>query len=118
MESREVFNIQQEGQPKILDPVMVKYYDVDTPLKQLAVVSIPEARQLMIKPFWQDFTFKCSKAIFEVDLGLTPTNDGRSELEFKPALTSDRRQFVNKLKKWLKKLEFLLEIVEKIYCIH
>lgn len=93
-------NIQTgRANPKILDPVMVKYYDVDTPLKQLAVVSIPEARQLMIKPFDKTSLSNIEKAIFEADLGLTPTNDGEVIRIQIPALTSDRRQeFVKQAK--------------------
>ena len=62
--------------PSILDGVMVNYYGVDTPLKQLATISIPEARQLCIKPFDKSCLPAIEKAIFEANIGLTPNNNG------------------------------------------
>ena len=56
--------------PSILDGVMVSYYGVDTPLKQLATISIPEARQLMIKPFDRSCLQAIEKGIFEANIGL------------------------------------------------
>lgn len=75
----------------ILEPVMVSYYGTDTPLKQLATISIPEARQLLIKPFDRNCLHAIEKGIFEADLGLTPNNDGESIRIIIPPLTEDRR---------------------------
>lgn len=77
--------------PSSLDGVMVSYYGVDTPLKQLATISVPEARQLQIKPFDRSCLGAIEKAIFESNLGYTPNNDGETIRIVIPALTEDRR---------------------------
>ena len=77
--------------PSLLDGVMVNYYGVETPLKQLATVSVPEARCIQVKPFDRGALANIEKGIFEADLGLTPTNNGESILITIPPLTEDRR---------------------------
>lgn len=85
--------------PAILDGVMVNYYGVDTPLKQLATISIPEARQLSIKPFDKSCLPAIEKAIFEANIGLTPNNNGEIVILNIPVLTEDgRRDFVKQAK--------------------
>lgn len=85
--------------PSILDGVMVSYYGVDTPLKQLATISIPEARQLMIKPFDRSTIGTIEKAIFEANIGLTPNNNGETIILNIPALTEEtRRDYVKQAK--------------------
>lgn len=85
--------------PSILDGVMVSYYSVDTPLKQLATISIPEARQLMIKPFDRSCLQAIEKGIFEANVGLTPNNNGETIILNIPALTEDtRREYVKQAK--------------------
>ncbi|MCI8778730.1 MAG: ribosome recycling factor [Bacilli bacterium] len=85
--------------PAILDGVLVSYYGVDTPLKQLANISIPEARQLMIKPFDKSCLSAIEKAIFEANIGLTPNNNGEVIILNIPALTEDtRRDYVKQAK--------------------
>lgn len=85
--------------PSILDGVMVNYYGVDTPLKQLATISIPEARQLSIKPFDKSCLPAIEKAIFEANIGLTPNNNGEIIILNIPVLTEDgRREFVKQAK--------------------
>ena len=85
--------------PAILDGVVVSYYGVDTPLKQLANVSIPEARQLMIKPFDKSLLGMIEKAIYEANIGLTPNNNGEMIILNIPALTEDtRREYVKQAK--------------------
>ncbi len=78
--------------PAILDNVMVNYYGSPTPLKSLVTISIPEARQLQIKPFDKSSLANIEKAIFEADLGYTPTNDGECIRINIPPLTEDRRK--------------------------
>ena len=78
--------------PSSLDGVMVNYYGVMTPLKQLATVSVPEARQLLIKPFDRSCLSAIEKAIFESNLGYTPGNDGETIRIVIPMLTEDRRK--------------------------
>ena len=77
--------------PSVLDSVMVSYYGVDTPLKQLATISVPEARQLLIKPFDRSCLHAIEKGIFEANIGLTPNNDGESVRIIIPPLTEERR---------------------------
>ena len=85
--------------PSILDGVMVSYYGVDTPLKQLATISIPEARQLMIKPFDRSCLQAIEKGIFEANVGLTPNTNGETIILNIPALTEDtRREYVKQAK--------------------
>ena len=63
-----------------------------TPLKQLANISIPEARQLSIKPFDKGILGDIEKAIFEANIGITPNNNGEVIFLVIPALTEDRRK--------------------------
>lgn len=78
--------------PAMLDSVMVEYYGTPTPLKSLANISIPEARQLSIKPFDKSCLGAIEKAIFEANLGVTPNNNGEVVFIVIPALTEDRRK--------------------------
>lgn len=78
--------------PNMLDGIMVEYYGVPTTLKQLANITIPEARQLSIKPFDKSALNGIEKAIFEANLGITPNNNGESIFLVVPALTEDRRK--------------------------
>ena len=85
--------------PAILDNVVVSYYGVDTPLKQLATISIPEARQLCIKPFDKSSIGLIAKGIFEANIGLTPNNNGETIILNIPALTEEtRRDYVKQAK--------------------
>ena len=63
--------------PSLLDRVVVDYYGAQTPLKQLATISAPEARLLTIQPFDPSSIKAIEKAIKESDLGLNPSNDGK-----------------------------------------
>lgn len=78
--------------PAILDKVMVNYYGAPTPLKQLATISIPEARQLMIKPFDRTCLQAIEKGIYEANIGLTPNNNGEVIILNIPVLTEDTRK--------------------------
>lgn len=78
--------------PSMLDGITVEYYGVATPLKQLANISVPEARQLMIKPFDKSILGGIEKAIFEANLGITPNNNGECIFLVIPPLTEDRRR--------------------------
>lgn len=78
--------------PSMLDGITVEYYGVQTPLKQLANISVPEARQLMIKPFDRSVLGGIEKAIFEANLGITPNNNGECIFLVIPPLTEDRRK--------------------------
>ena len=78
--------------PSMLDGIAVEYYGTETPLKQLANISVPEARQLMIKPFDRGILGGIEKAIFEANLGITPNNNGECIFLVIPPLTEDRRK--------------------------
>ena len=85
--------------PAILDGVSVKYYGTETPLKALATISIPEARQLMIKPFDRGCLQDIERGIYEANIGLTPNNNGECIILNIPALTEDtRREYVKQVK--------------------
>ena len=85
--------------PAILDGVMVNYYGSMTPLKSLATISIPEARQLMIKPFDRSSISAIEKGIYEANIGLTPNNNGESIILNILALTEDtRKEYVKQVK--------------------
>lgn len=85
--------------PAILDGVMVSYYGADTPLKQLANISIPEARQLCIKPFDKSCLGAIEKAIYAANVGLTPNNNGETIILNIPALTEEtRKDYVKQVK--------------------
>lgn len=78
--------------PHILDKVKVSYYGVDTPLQQVANVSVPEARMLMIQPYDTSIMGDIEKAILMADLGINPTNDGKNIRIVFPELTEERRK--------------------------
>lgn len=85
--------------PAILDKVMVDYYGTSTPLKSLATISIPEARQLMIKPFDKGCLSDIEKGIYEANIGLTPNNNGDVITLNIPALTEEtRKEYVKEVK--------------------
>jgi len=85
--------------PAILDGVMVSYYGVPTPLKQLANIAIPEARQLSIKPFDKSALGAIEKGIYEANIGLTPNNNGEVIILNIPALTEEtRKEYVKQAK--------------------
>ena len=78
--------------PALLDPVRVDYYGSPTPLIQLAQVSAPEPRMLMIKPFDQSTCGAIEKAILKANIGLTPNNDGKVVRLVLPPLSEDNRK--------------------------
>lgn len=77
--------------PSSLDGVSVDYYGSMTPLKQLATISVPEARQLLIKPFDKGALGAIEKAILASNLGYNPGNDGETIRIVIPELTEERR---------------------------
>ena len=78
--------------PHLLDRVQVDYYGAQTPLRQLANVSTPEARLLSITPYDKSSIKSIEKAILESDVGLTPNNDGQIIRLVIPELTEERRR--------------------------
>ena len=78
--------------PSMLDTVKVNYYGTDTPLNQIANISVPEARRLQVKPYDKSALADIEKAIYEANLGLTPNNTGEVIFIAIPELTEDRRK--------------------------
>ena len=100
--------------PAILDGVMVSYYGAPTPLKQLATISIPEARQLMIKPFDKSCLGAIEKGIYEANIGLTPNNNGEVIILNIPALTEEtRKEYVKQVKQMAEDCKIALRNVRQ-----
>ncbi len=78
--------------PAILDGVRIDYYGSPTPLKQLASISVPEARMIVLKPFDRTQMQAIEKAVMEAQLGLNPSNDGEIIRIPMPPLTEERRK--------------------------
>lgn len=92
------------GKPSanLFDGIMVMYYGMATPMKQVASVSIPDAKTILIKPFDKSNIGAIEKAIFQANMGLTPQNDGEIIRISVPALTEERRrELVKKCKEEL-----------------
>ena len=85
--------------PAMLDGIMVSYYGVDTPLKSLATISVPEARMLQVKPFDRSSIGLIEKAILAANIGITPNNNGEVVILNIPAMTEEtRREYVKQSK--------------------
>ncbi len=78
--------------PHILDKLRVDYYGVPTPMQQVANITVPEARTLMIQPWESSLIKDIEKAIMCSDLGVTPNNDGKCVIINFPELTEERRK--------------------------
>jgi len=76
----------------LLDGILVNYFNTQTPLQQLATLSIPESRQITIQPWDQKIIPDIEKAILKSDLGLTPSNNGKIIRIIIPPLTEERRK--------------------------
>lgn len=99
--SRELATIRAgRANASLLDKVSVDYYGAPTPINQLAGVSVPEARLLVIQPYDKTILGEIEKAILKADLGLNPSNDGSIIRIAIPALTEERRkELVKQVKK-------------------
>lgn len=78
--------------PAMLNGIMVSYYGAMSPIQSLANITVPEARQLMIKPFDRTTLKEIERAINEANIGITPTNNGEIIILTIPELTEDRRR--------------------------
>ena len=87
--------------PAVLDKITVDYYGVQTPINQVAAISVSEARILVIQPWEPSLLQKVEKAIQASDLGINPQNDGRVIRLVFPQLTEERR---NELVKQIKQM--------------
>ena len=75
----------------LVDSIKVEYYGTPTPLKQLATISAPEPRLVIINPWDKSVTANIEKAILKSELGITPNNDGKAIRLSIPQLTEERR---------------------------
>lgn len=99
MESR--FNNVRAGRanPSMVSSIMVEYYGTPTPIQSLANITVPEARQLFIKPFDRSCLKDIERAINEANIGITPTNNGEMVILTVPELTEEkRRDYVKQVK--------------------
>ena len=78
--------------PAVLERVHVDYYGTETPINQMANVSIPEPRQLLIQPYDKSMLVAIERAIMKSDLGINPINDGSGLRLTFPAMTEERRK--------------------------
>lgn len=85
--------------PNMLSNVMVDYYNTPTPIQSVANITVPEARQLFVKPFDKSVLKDIERAINEANLGINPTNNGEMIIITLPELTEDkRREYVKQAK--------------------
>ncbi len=82
--------------PTILNKVTVDYYGVPTPINQVASISVPEARLIVIQPWDKSLLIPVQKAIEVADVGINPINDGNSIRLVFPELTEERRKDIVK----------------------
>lgn len=83
--------------PALIERLHVEYYGVSTPLNQIATISAPEARLLVVQPWDHNAMGAIEKAILKSDLGLNPTNDGRVIRVMIPYLSEERRKELIKI---------------------
>jgi ribosome recycling factor len=82
--------------PAILDKLTVEYYNVPTPIIQLANISVPDARMILIQPWDQKMLKEIEKSIQKSDIGINPINDGKVIRLVFPSLTEERRKELTK----------------------
>ena len=82
--------------PAVLSKIQVEYYGTPTPLQQVATISVPDARTLLIQPWDNSILKSIQKAILASVLGINPQNDGRSLRLIFPQLTEERRMELTK----------------------
>ncbi|RKY34285.1 MAG: ribosome recycling factor, partial [Candidatus Duberdicusella sinuisediminis] len=83
--------------PKIVEGLRINYYGTPTLLKEIASISVPEARLIVIHPWDPNVIKDIEKAIFESNLGITPSNDGKVVRLVVPPLSAERREELIKL---------------------
>jgi ribosome recycling factor len=83
--------------PSLVERLQIEYYGMPTPLMQLATITVPEPRALLIRPFDASTLKAIEKGIMASDLGLTPNNDGKAIRLNLPPLTEERRRDLVKI---------------------
>lgn len=100
--------------PAVLDKITVDYYGAPTPIQQMAAVSVPEARTLVIQP-WDISTLKAiEKAIMVSDIGINPNNDGKIiRLQFPPLTEERRKEIVKKILKFAEEAKISVRSIRR-----
>ena len=100
--------------PSMLNGIMVEYYGTPTPLTALANITVPEARQLFIKPFDKGAIKEIEKAIGEANLGINPINNGEMVILTIPDLTEERRRdYVKQVKEIVEETRISLRTIRQ-----
>ena len=100
--------------PAVLDRVQVEYYGVPTPINQVAALSVPEPRTILISPWDKSALKDIEKAILTSDLGLNPQNDGSSlRLNFPPLTEERRRELVKGVSKYAEESKVAIRSIRR-----
>ncbi|BBM85534.1 ribosome recycling factor [Candidatus Uabimicrobium amorphum] len=100
--------------PGLIENIRADYYGSPTPLKQMASISVPEPRMLVVKPFDVSVIKSIEKAILKSDLGMTPNSDGKILRLQVPALSEERRkQIVNQVKDLAEKAKISIRNIRR-----
>ncbi len=100
--------------PAVLDKIMVDYYGSPTPVQQMAAVSVPEPRTLLVTPWDKNTLRDIEKAILTSDLGLNPQNDGNAlRLTFPPLTEERRRELVKGVYKYAEEAKVAVRSIRR-----
>ena len=100
--------------PNILNGINVDYYGAPTPIQSVANISVPEARQLMIKPFDKGLLKEIEKALYAAELGMAPTNNGEVIYLTVPDLTEEtRKNYVKQVKEMTEEAKIALRNIRQ-----
>ena len=100
--------------PNILNGITIDYYGNPTPIQTIATISVPEARQLMIKPFDKSLLKEIEKALFAAELGMAPTNNGEVIYLTVPELTEEtRKNYVKQVKEMTEEAKIALRNIRQ-----
>lgn len=102
--------------PAMLNNIMVDYYGTPTPINQISSISIPEPRQLLVKPYDKGDMKACVSAINASDIGINPINEGTQIRLMIPALTEERRKdIVKQAKKYGEETKVAIRNIRRDY---
>jgi len=100
--------------PAILNKIKIDYYGVPTPINQVAGISVPEARMIMIQPWDASILKEIEKEILKSDIGINPNNDGKVIRLVFPELTEERRkELVKEIKKMGEESKIALRAIRR-----
>ena len=100
--------------PAILNKISVNYYGVETPINQVAGISVPEARLIVIQPWDGSILKEIEKAILAADIGINPNNDGKVIRLAFPELTEERRKdLVKDIKKMAEESKVAIRAIRR-----